>query len=118
VVSFGSLAAFARRIGDAYGAATLVATGYLLAYLLWAAFPGLDAAQREVITQLAFVPADLAAAAFCWFAAARAGLDRPTRHAWRRVGLALFLNWAVSCLVVYHNRVLGAAAGFVVPASS
>ena len=114
-MSFGSLAACARRIGDAYGAATLVATGYLLVYLLWALVPGFGPGQRELVTQLAFVPTDLAAAVFCWVAAARPDLDHQTRRAWRRVALALLLNWTVSCLVIYYNQVLGADPGFVVP---
>ena len=76
---------------------------------------GGNEAQRELVTQVAFVPLDLAAAVVCWMAAARANLDRQTRRAWRLLALALFLNWTVSCLVIYHSRVLGAAPGFSLP---
>ncbi len=113
--SFGSLGAIAGRIGDACGAVTLAATGYLLVYLIWAVVPGVDTALRELVTQIAFVPLDLAAAVCCWMAAARADLDQQTRRAWRLVALALLMNWTVSCLVIYHNWVLGADPGFVVP---
>jgi hypothetical protein len=108
------LGTFARRIGNASGAVTLAAIGYLLVYLIWAVVPGVDPKQRELVTQLAFVPLDLAAAVCCWMAATRADLDRQTRRAWRLVALALLLNWTVSCLVFYRNRVLG-ESGFGVP---
>ncbi len=114
LVPFGSLGAFAGQIGDAYGAATLVAIGYLLAYLIWAVVPEFGTAQRALVTQIAFIPTDLAAAVVCWMAAARADLDRRTRRAWQRVALALLLNWTVSCLVIYHNWFLGGQPGFVV----
>jgi PAS domain S-box-containing protein len=105
----------AGRIVGASGPVTLAAAGYLLVYLAWAAVPGLDAAHRELVTQIAFIPLDLAAAVCCWMAASRAEPDRQTRRAWRLVALALFLNWTVSCLVAYHTRVLGIASGFVLP---
>jgi len=111
----GSLGSFARRIGEACGAVTLAATGYLFVYLIWAAVPGVGIDQREFVTQFAFVPLDLAAAVFCWLASGRAEADRQTRRAWRLVALALLLNWTVSCLVIYHNRVLGTQPGFGVP---
>ena len=113
--SSGSLGSFAARIGDACGAVTIAATGYLLVYLIWAVVPGFDTGQRELVTQLAFVPLDLAAAVFCWIAAARADLDPHTRRAWRLVALGLLLNWTVSCLVIYHREVLGSEPGFILP---
>ena len=113
-VSFGSLGSFAGRIGGACGAVTLAASGYLLVYLIWAVVAGFDTEQR-LVTEIAFIPLDLAAAVFCWMAAARADLDQQTRRAWRLVALALLLNWTVSCLVIYNTRVLSAKPGVGVP---
>ncbi len=112
LVSFGSLGAFARRIGNTCGAVTLAATGYLLVYLIWAVVPGVAQEQREVVTQIAFIPLDLAAAVCCWMAASRASLDQQSRRAWRLLALALLLNWTVSCLVIYDEWILGGDPAF------
>ena len=113
---FGSLRTFAGRIGDACGAVTLAAAGYLVVYLIWAVWArGRLRSSVSSSRRSPSFPLDLAAAVVCWMAAARAKLDPQTRRAWRLVALALLLNWSVSCLVIYHNRVLGVEPGFGAP---
>jgi PAS domain S-box-containing protein len=110
----GTPGGFCARIADGAGPVALTAILYLLGYLAWAMVPWGGAALRELGTEVAFIPTDLAAAVSCWLAAARSDLDRQTRRAWRLVALALLLNWAVSCLVIYTARILGITAGFTV----
>jgi diguanylate cyclase (GGDEF)-like protein/PAS domain S-box-containing protein len=75
------------------GVLTLAMGGYGLVYLLWLAcgWGGDDA--HTLISDLAYLPVTLTAAALAFRASTHRRLDAQTRRAWRRLALAYFCTW-------------------------
>jgi diguanylate cyclase (GGDEF)-like protein len=105
----GLTRAVRRVVQPVGGGALAVAVTMLAAYGLWQVFRWGGRAHQALISDLAFIPANGAAALMAWRASRRADLGRNTCRAWRLLAVALLfflLGEMVQLLyeVVLHKR--------------
>lgn len=85
---------------------TLLLGVYTLAFLLWLVFKWGGETYRTLISDLAFLPMGLAAAALAWRTGRHRALRSKTRRAWMTVGLAVLCWWLGDVLWSYYEIVL------------
>jgi diguanylate cyclase (GGDEF)-like protein len=76
------------------GGALAVAVAVMAAYALWQVFRWGGRGHQALISDLAFIPVNGAAAVLAWRASRRAGLGRNACRAWRLLAIALLLYLA------------------------
>lgn len=80
---------------------------YGLLFLVWVALGIGGDHQRELLSDIAFLPVNLAAAGLAWRVASRSDLDDSTRRAWRRLAGAFACWWVGDALWFGMEVVLG-----------
>ena len=66
---------------------------YLCVFVAWVVVHPGSAESRAVLSDWAFLPVGLVAAAVGWYASTHPGLDAKKRRGWRFLALAFLLNW-------------------------
>jgi diguanylate cyclase (GGDEF)-like protein len=89
------------------GWASLVAALYAAAFVAWVLVAGGPDHTSTVISDVAFLPVGIAAAAMAWRAAAHPALDRSTKRAWILIGLALCSWWAGDVIWFWFESIRG-----------
>jgi diguanylate cyclase (GGDEF) domain len=87
-----------RRRGDWGDRLAVAFAAYGLLFLVWVALRAGSPHTREVLSDFAFLPVNLAAAGLAWRAASRRDLDDPTRRGWRRLAVAFACWWVGDAL--------------------
>ena len=88
----GETRAWANALGFE-GWAAVVAALYAAAFVTWVLVAGGTDHTSTVVSDVAFLPIGIAAAAMAWRAAAHPALDQSTRRAWTLIGVAFFSWW-------------------------
>ena len=82
---------------------------YLLAFIAWVVVHAGSAESRALVSDWAFLPVGVVAAAVGWSAANHSGLDPRNRRAWRFLALAFLLNWVGDMTWLFLEVVLHVA---------
>ncbi|MGH8990893.1 MAG: GGDEF domain-containing protein [Acidimicrobiia bacterium] len=97
-----------RHPGDLLAVAFAV---YAVLFIAWVASRVGSGDQRELLSDAAFLPVNLAATWLAWKAAGRADLDVATRRAWKRLAFA-FAAWWVGDALWFGMEVIAGEAPF------